>query len=115
MVLKNPKQEKRRKIRNRIRKKIQGTADRPRLSVYKSNKVFYAQIINDEEGKTLVSVDTRKLGGKKKEYCVKAGEELAKKATKKGIKNIFFDRSGYLYTSNIAAFSKAANEAGLKH
>ena len=115
MVIKNPKEARRRKIRYRIRKKIVGTAACPRLSLYKSNTAFYAQVIDDQGGKTLLAVDTRSLGGKKLEHFVKAGEILAQKALEKGISKIVFDRSGYLYVNKIKAFSEAASRAGLKH
>ncbi|MEM9737917.1 MAG: 50S ribosomal protein L18 [Bacteroidota bacterium] len=115
MKTKNIKKERRLKVRYRIRKKISGTAECPRLAVYKSNRDFYAQIINDEAGKTLLAIDTRKMTGAKHEQCVKAGEELAGSAALKNIKKVVFDRSGYIFASNIRAFSDAARQNGLNH
>lgn len=104
-----------------IRSKISGTAERPRLSVYRSNDNIFAQIIDDVNGTTLVAASTIdseikanvKHGGNV-ESAVLVGKAIAERATAKGITNIVFDRSGYVYTGRIAALAEAAREAGLK-
>jgi large subunit ribosomal protein L18 len=104
-----------------IRSKISGTAERPRLSVYRSNDNIFAQIIDDVNGTTLVAASTVdkeikadvKHGGNV-ESAVLVGKAIAERATAKGITNIVFDRSGYVYTGRIAALAEAAREAGLK-
>lgn len=107
----------RKKIQRRIRKKISGTVDIPRLSIFRSNKEIYAQIINDELGHTLVSasskidVDTKEP---KKEIATKVGEALAKKAIDAGIENVVFDRGGYLYHGRVKALADGARKGGLK-
>ncbi len=99
----------------RVRGKIFGTADLPRLSVYKSNKYFYAQAINDNEGMTLAAVDGRKLGLKSNQEDVKkVAQEMAKTLASKNIENVVFDRNGYLYHGVVAAFADALREAGIK-
>ncbi|WP_319371405.1 50S ribosomal protein L18 [uncultured Ilyobacter sp.] len=104
-----------------IRSKISGTAERPRLSVYRSNDNIFAQLIDDVNGTTLVAASTVdkeikadvKHGGNV-ESAVLVGKAIAERATAKGITNIVFDRSGYVYTGRIAALAEAAREAGLK-
>lgn len=103
-----------------IRNKISGTADRPRLSVYRSNNNIFAQLIDDVNGVTLVSASTidKELkaniaNGGNVEAAKSVGKALAEKATAKGITAIVFDRSGYKYTGRIAALAEAAREAGL--
>lgn len=105
----------------RIRKKIFGTPERPRLSVYRSNNNFYAQIIDDSSGHTLVSVST--LGKEFKDYtghkgnveaAKRVGDLIAKKAMAAGIRKVVFDRSGYLYHGSVKALAEAAREAGLE-
>lgn len=105
----------------RIRGKISGTAEMPRLSVYRSNVHIYAQLIDDTAGKTLVSASTtekalsEKIVGKTKcEQAQSVGELLGKKAIKKGIKTIVFDRSGYLYTGRVQKVAEGARSAGLQ-
>ncbi len=102
-------------VRYRNLKNLVGTAERPRLSIYKSNKALYAQIIDDGAGKTLAAIDTRKLSGKNEKGVVEAGQLLAKKALDLGIKSIVFDRSGYRYFGRVKAFSAAIREAGVHH
>ena len=106
------------KIRFRIRKKMRGTADRPRLAVYRSNKDIYAQIINDADGITMVSASSREKGfkskGKKVEMSAKVGKQLAEKAMGAGITTVVFDRGGYLYHGRIKALADGAREGGLK-
>lgn len=102
-----------------IRNKVSGTAERPRLSVYRSLNNIFAQIIDDVKGVTLVSASTVEKDGKvEKGSNVEAakiiGERIAKKAIEKGIKSVVFDRSGYVYTGRVKAFADAAREAGLE-
>ena len=102
-----------------IRNKVSGTAERPRLSVYRSLNNIFAQIIDDVKGVTLVSASTVEKEGKvEKGSNVEAakiiGERIAKKAIEKGIKSVVFDRSGYVYTGRVKAFADAAREAGLE-
>lgn len=117
MLSKNSQKEARRfKIRQRIRKSIQGTADVPRLSVYKSNKCIYAQIINDEQGHTLLAASSNALAtpGIDVEKAQQVGELLAEKALAQGIKTVVFDRSGYIYHGRIKALAEGARAKGLK-
>lgn len=99
----------------RIRKKVYGTEERPRLAVFRSSKHFYAQIINDETGATLVEASTASLENVKanKEGCKKIGQEIAKRAQAKKITSVVFDRSGYLYHGKVQALAEAVREAGL--
>ena len=102
----------------RVRKKISGTTERPRLSVYRSEKNIYAQVIDDVNGVTLVSassVDKDFDGvGSNTDSAQKVGEMIAKKALDKGIKTVVFDRGGYIYHGRIEALATAAREAGLE-
>jgi len=99
----------------RVRGKIFGTAELPRLSVFKSNKYFYAQAIDDNAGMTLAAVDGRKLGVKvNQENVKKVAAEMAKTLASKNIENVVFDRNGYLYHGVVAAFADALREAGIK-
>ena len=111
------KKEKRRlKIRKSIRSKISGTKERPRVSVFKSNKAIYSQIIDDMSGNTLVScssVDIKKFGKNNIESSKEVGIKLAEKAKKKGIKKVLFDRGGYVYHGKIKSFADGAREGGL--
>ncbi|MCB0385349.1 MAG: 50S ribosomal protein L18 [Bdellovibrionales bacterium] len=112
---------KRLKNKARIRKKVTGTAERPRLAVFRSTRNLYAQIIDDVSGKVLVSASTLKVAvptqtkeaKTNKEAAKAVGSELAKLALAKDIKNVVFDRSGYLYHGRIKALAEAAREAGL--
>mgnify|MGYP001289202864 CR=1 FL=1 len=116
--MKAKKSLRRDKIRFRIRRKLKGTAERPRLAVYRSNKDIYAQIINDLDGTTLVSASSREKGfkgkGKKVELSAKVGKQLAEKALGAGITSVVFDRGGYLYHGRIKALADGAREGGLK-
>lgn len=114
------KKERRNKIRKRIRSTIRGTADRPRLAIYKSNKHVYLQLINDIDGVTLLGISSRtesfknQLKGKGGIEQAKAlGEELAKIALDKGIERAVFDRSGYKYHGIVKAAAESAREGGL--
>jgi len=109
------KSERRTKIKYRVRNKISGTAERPRMSVFRSNKQIYAQIINDDEGKTLVAASSLGLDKcNKSEQAAKVGELIAKKAIEAGISAVVFDRNGYLYHGRVKEVADAARNAGLK-
>jgi large subunit ribosomal protein L18 len=102
------------KIQYRIRKKIRGAADKPRLAVYRSNKFIYAQLIDDASAKTLASTNDMSLKGTKMEGAIAAGKEIAKLAKAKGIETVVFDRNGFKYAGRIKALADSAREAGLK-
>ena len=106
------------RIKNRIRKVVTGTADKPRLSVFRSNKEIYAQLVDDVSGKTLAAASSRekavKSEGNKVEIASKVGKLLAEKAQKAGIETCTFDRNGYLYHGRVKALADAAREGGLK-
>lgn len=108
--------ERRQKIKYRIRNKISGTAGQPRMSIFRSNKQIYAQIINDIDGKTLVAASSLAIQDKvaKKEQAAKVGELIAKKAIDAGIAKVVFDRNGYLYHGRIKELAEAARKGGLK-
>ena len=109
------KEERRIKIKYRIRKRVNGTAERPRMSVFRSNKQIYVQIVNDLTGTTLASASS--LGMEtmpNKEQAAKVGELIAKKAQEVGVEKIVFDRNGYLYHGRVKALADAASEGGLK-
>ena len=113
------KQLRRNSIRTRIRRTIKGTAERPRLSVYRSNKQIYAQIIDDLNGVTLASAsssskDFEVMKDKKVEIAKAVGKAIATKAAKSGITSVVFDRGGYLYHGRVKALAEGAREAGLK-
>jgi large subunit ribosomal protein L18 len=105
----------------RVRKKIQGSASRPRLTVFRSNKHIYAQIVDDQKGHSLVAASTAEVGicprgenGGNKAAAVKVGKALAVRALEKGIKLVAFDRGRYRYHGRIAALADAAREGGLE-
>ncbi|MBD5237951.1 MAG: 50S ribosomal protein L18 [Bacteroidales bacterium] len=105
----------RNKIKTRIRGKISGTAARPRMSVFRSNKGIYVQIIDDLAGTTLASASSKGLeGGTKTEVAAKVGEAIAKKAQEKGIVEVVFDRNGYLFHGRVKSLADGARQAGLK-
>jgi large subunit ribosomal protein L18 len=111
------KVERRSRIRLRIRKKIKGTTHRPRLSVFRSNVHIYAQIIDDVQGKTLVSASSSELKnakGTKVEISKEVGKLLAKKAIEANIESVVFDRGGYLYHGRVKGLAEGAREGGLK-
>ncbi|SHE71432.1 50S ribosomal protein L18 [Caloramator proteoclasticus] len=120
MLNKPSRSEQREKRHLRVRKKVYGTAERPRLNVYRSEKHIYAQIINDEMGVTLVAASSldKELKGKlacgsNKEAARVVGELVAKRALEKGIKKVVFDRGGYIYHGRVKELAEAAREAGL--
>ena len=107
--------ERRIKIKYRIRKNVNGTAERPRMSVFRSNKQIYVQIINDLTGKTLASASSLGMEAMpKKEQAAKVGEIVAKKALEAGIEKVVFDRNGYLYHGRVKELADAARKGGLK-
>ena len=120
MINKIDKNEERLRRHARVRKKISGTAECPRLSVYRSLNHIYVQIIDDVKGVTLCSASTLEKDVKtaiaklnKTDAAKTVGKKLAEKALKKGIKNVVFDRGGYLYTGRVQALADGAREAGL--
>ncbi len=117
------RREKRIRRHKRIRKKVFGTPERPRLAVYRSLHHFYAQIIDDTQGRTLVSASTLdpeyeklagKRGGKSIESAQKVAQVLVNKALEKGIKKVVFDRGGFMYHGKIKAFADKCRELGLE-
>ena len=107
------------KRHGRVRKNLSGTAECPRLCVYRSNASIYAQVIDDTKGFTLVSAssvdkDLDLKGKTKTEQAKLVGEKVGKLATEKGIKNVVFDRGGYLYTGRVQALADGARSAGLE-
>ena len=108
------KVERRIKIKFRIRKSVNGTSERPRLSVFRSNKQIYAQVINDETGTTLASASSLGLEKMaKKEQAQKVGEMIAAKAKEAGVESVVFDRNGYLYHGRVKSLADAARKGGL--
>lgn len=104
------------RIKKGIRNKISGTSDNPRLSIFRSNKAIYAQIINDVDGVTLASVSSLNLDKKatKTEVAKQIGINIAEAAKSKGIENVVFDRNGFLYHGRVKALAEGAREGGLK-
>lgn len=121
MIIKLDKNEVRKSRRIRVRKKVNGTTERPRLNVYKSLNHIYAQVIDDTKGHTLVSFSTlgkevaAELAGKSKvQQAYLVGEKIAKLCKSKKIKHVVFDRAGYLYTGRVKALADGARSAGLE-
>ena len=124
MIPQIAKDDTRRRIHSRIRKKLQGSDERPRLNIYRSLNHIYAQVIDDEKGVTIVSASTTggkeaKGKGKKKTggnlaSAKEVGKLIAQRAQEKGVKQVVFDRGGYLYHGRIKALADAAREAGLE-
>ena len=107
--------ERRTKIKYRVRNKISGVAERPRMSVFRSNKQIYVQIINDQTGRTLAAASSLGLEAMpKKEQAAKVGEMIAKTAIEAGITSVVFDRNGYLYHGRVKEVADAARNGGLK-
>jgi large subunit ribosomal protein L18 len=99
----------------RVRAKVSGTAERPRLSVFRSNGFIYAQIIDDAASKTLAAADDRSIkSGTKTERATQVGTDLATKAKKAGITKVVFDRGGYVFAGRVKALAEAARAAGLE-
>ncbi len=117
--MKAKKAIRRQKIRYRIRKKVAGTAERPRLAVFRSNKEIYAQLIDDVAGHTLCSASTfdkqgKALTGTKSDKAKAVGKRIAEEAAAKGIQSVSFDRGGYLYHGRVKALADGAREGGLQ-
>ncbi|MAZ26406.1 MAG: 50S ribosomal protein L18 [Cytophagaceae bacterium] len=112
------KVHRRTKIRKRIRKSLTGTSERPRLSVYRSNKEIYAQIIDDVTGVTIAAASSRDKGvsveGNKSDVAKLVGQTIAEKAVKAGVETVSFDRGGYLYHGRVKQLAEGAREGGLK-
>ncbi len=110
--------QKRERIKRRVRGKISGTQASPRLSVYKSNKEIYAQLIDDNEGKTLVAASSREKGvdakGTKIEIAAAVGKAIASKAKAAGYEKVVFDRNGFVYHGRVKALADGAREGGLQ-
>ncbi|MDD4759240.1 MAG: 50S ribosomal protein L18 [Bacteroidaceae bacterium] len=109
------KQDRRVRIKHRVRNKISGTAERPRMSVFRSDRQIYVQIINDESGSTLAAASS--LGMEKmpkKEQAAKVGEKIAQIAVEAGITEVVFDRNGYLYHGRVQEVANGARKGGLK-
>ena len=121
MVSKESRKAIRVKKHNRIRNRFNGTAERPRLAVFRSNNHMYAQIIDDVAGKTIVAASTLEKDVKSQlektndvDAAAYVGQVIAKRAIDKGIKEVVFDRGGYIYQGKVAALADAAREAGLE-
>ena len=118
MVTKKDKNAQRLKRHARVRAKVSGTTERPRLAVYRSNANIYAQIIDDVKGATLVSASTLEAGfegiGSNKEAAKKVGMKIAEKALAAGITEVVFDRGGYIYHGRVSELAAGAREGGLK-
>ena len=114
----NLKLNRRARIKKRIRKNISGTSTRPRLSVFRSNKQIYAQVIDDVKGVTIISASSNVKDSTKKvnktDQAKLIGKEIAENASKAGIKEVVFDRNGYLYHGRVKALADSARENGLK-
>jgi len=109
------KEQKRQRIHLRIRKKLKGSADRPRLAVYRSNKEIYCQLINDLSGETIAAASSKDVkDGNKSERANAVGKQIADIAKKAKIETVVFDRGGYLYHGRVKALAEGARENGLK-
>lgn len=109
--------ERRKRIKLGVRKKISGSTEKPRLSVFRSNRGLYVQIIDDLKGQTVVAASSTEVGEKAKlnvETSKSVGKKIAEKAIAAGVTDIVFDRNGYLYHGNIKALAEGAREGGLK-
>lgn len=107
--------QRRNKIKTRIRGRISGTAERPRMTVFRSNKQIYVQLVDDLAGKTLCAASSRGIAeGDKSAIAAKVGEEIARKAQEAGITTVVFDRNGYLFHGRVKSLADAARKVGLK-
>jgi large subunit ribosomal protein L18 len=109
------KEQSRKRIHHRIRKKINGTAEKPRLAIYRSNKAIYAQLIDDVNAHTIAAASSKECGsvGLKVEQAKAVGKLIAEKASSNNISAVVFDRGGYLYHGRVKALADGAREAGL--
>ena len=112
--MKRTKDQSRKRIHMRVRKKVNGTAERPRLNVYRSNNAIYCQIINDLVGHTLVSATSLGMTGNNVEQATAVGKLIAERAKAAGIEAVVFDRGGYLYHGRVKALAEGAREGGLQ-
>lgn len=114
--MKRTKQESRKRIHHRIRRKIKGTTERPRLSIYRSNKAIYCQVIDDVKGITLAAATSHNTdcSGAGMEQAVAVGKLIAERAVAAGVKAVVFDRGGYLYHGRVKALADSAREGGLQ-
>jgi large subunit ribosomal protein L18 len=115
--MKRTKKESRQRIHLRVRKKVNGTTERPRLSVFRSNKSIYCQVIDDLKGHTIASAtsnDSAVASGTKSEQAVAVGKLIAERTKAAGIENVVFDRGGYLYHGRVKSLADGAREGGLK-
>jgi large subunit ribosomal protein L18 len=115
----NVKTQRRLKVRMRVRKQIFGSEQKPRLSIFRSNKEIYGQLINDQDQKTMLAISSNVLEGEKDagnkvEQSFKTGKLLAEKAVANGIAEVVFDRGGYLYHGRVKSFAEGARKGGLK-
>lgn len=107
--------QRRNKIKTRIRGRISGTAERPRMTVFRSNKQIYVQLVDDLAGKTLCAASSRGIAeGDKSAIAAKVGEQIARKAQEAGITTVVFDRNGYLFHGRVKSLADAARKGGLK-
>ena len=125
MIPQITKNDTRQRIHQRIREKLRGTSQRPRLNIYRSLNHIYAQVIDDSDGRTIVSANSNEGGGKAKKEQAKTtggnvasakavGKIIAERAKAKGVDKVVFDRGGYLYHGRVKALAEAAREAGLQ-
>lgn len=119
MIQKVPRNELRLRIHRRIRRKVRGSAERPRLAVFRSLKHIYAQVIDDHSGRTLAAASSldkgqRVAGGGNLSGASEVGRRIAERAIEKGIRRVVFDRGGYLYHGRVKALAEAARQAGLE-
>lgn len=112
--MKRNSQQSRLRIHLRVRKKVNGTTERPRLNVYRSNKAIYCQIIDDLKGHTLAAANSVGLTGTKTEQAAAVGKLIAEKAKSAGVESVVFDRGGYLYHGRVKALADGAREGGLQ-
>lgn len=112
--MKRTKEQSRKRIHMRVRKKVNGTPERPRLSVYRSNKAIYCQVINDLTGSTLVSASSQGMTGNNCAQATEVGKLVAERAKAAGIVSVVFDRGGYLYHGRVKALAEGAREGGLQ-
>ena len=112
--MKRTKKESRKRIHLRVRKKVNGTPERPRLSVYRSNNAIYCQVINDLAGHTLVAATSLGMTGANVTQATEVGKLIAERAIAVGIKRVVFDRGGYLYHGRVKALAEGAREGGLE-
>lgn len=112
--MKRTKKQSRQRIHLRVRRKVSGTGERPRLSVFRSNKSIYCQVIDDLTGRTVVAANSSDVTGTKVEQAMQVGRLIAERAQAAGISSVVFDRSGYLYHGRIRSLAEGAREGGLQ-